>query len=318
MTNLRQISIFAVAACLTLGLITRTAHAERGIALDANGLDAKQRSALRAKIAKARAAHPGSFQKVASVTTIVVKLDREKRGPFASVSRPLHDLGKLALMPMLEMLALNGPARSTMTDTAWTGLSVSLIEAVGMQRDPVAIPVLDAIMEKHDEFWVVRAAAEALGRIGGDASAKKLAHLATTPGPKQQAVLSGIGDCRRPVAVHALAAFAEHVDDHDTTELTLRALGSMGNSWAWKTPVLAKTGDQAEVRGTAARALVAAFARVEDPALRLRAQKSILLVDDASTPDLIRAAKRGASDATRAALDRLAEKFAHNPLHKYE
>jgi HEAT repeat protein len=316
--NASKFAIVTLAAALMLLASARSAHADRGVVLGDKDLAPKQRSALVAAIQKSRAQHPEAFRRVAAVAGMVAKLDKEKRGRFATISRPLFAVGKHGLMPMLEMLAVSGPQRGKLTDSAWTTLRVGLVEAVGKHRDPVAVPVLDAILDKDSDLGVLRAAAEALGRIGDDASAQKLATLATHAGPKQQAVLAGMGDCRRPVAVHALADFSRKSADQATTLLTLRALGRMGNAWAWKTPVLQKTGEETDVRQTAAQALVSAYARYQDPALRLRAQKSIIMVDDASTPSLIEAEKNGASAETKAALDRLAQKFAHSPLHKYE
>jgi HEAT repeat protein len=316
---MRTLKFFAVllAAGLSMGAAMGTARADSGVALEVKQLPAKQQSALVTAIAKARAANPDVFKRTAVVASAVEKADRQKRGPYASMTRYFFALGKPAVLPMLELLAVKGPARGNMTETAWTSLRVSLIEAVGMQRDPIAVPVLDAILDNESEFFVSRAAAEALGRIGTDASAKKLVALAFTAGPKQAAVLSAIGDCRRASVASALADFSKKPADARTTRLTLKALGGVGNAWAWKTPNVSKTGEESAVRGTAAKALVAAFARLDDKDLRLTAQKAILLVDDASTPKLIEAEKRGASAETRAALDALAAKFAKSPLHKY-
>lgn len=316
---MKAFEFFAVllAAGLSMGAAMGTARADSGVALDLKQLSQKQQGNLTSAIAKARAQNPALFKRTAAVAAAVEKADRDKRGPYVSMTRYFFALGKPAVVPMLELLAVKGPARGKMRDSAWTSLRVSLIEAVGMHRDPIAVPVLDAILEQESEYFVVRAAAEALGRIGTDASAKKLAGLAVASGPKQLAVLSAIGDCRRSTVAAALADFLKQPSDLRTTRLTLAALGGVGNAWAWKTPNVAKSGEEAAVRGTAAKALVAAFARLDDKDLRLAAQKAILLVDDAGTPSLIEAEKSAASPETRAALDRLAAKLAKSPLHKY-
>ncbi|MFO0571486.1 MAG: HEAT repeat domain-containing protein [Polyangiaceae bacterium] len=295
-----------------------TARAESGVAISSKSLGVKPEAELKSAIAKARAANPAAFKRVERLPAAVEKLDKARRGRFASVSRELWHLGKPALLPMLEMLAVKGPARGNMTDTAWTTLRVSLIEAVGMHRDPVAVPVLGSILDHETEHYVVRAAAEALGRIGDDASAKKLAELATAPGPKQAAVLSGIADCRRAVAVSRVAKFLESPTDYETTKLALRSLGSMGSSWAWQTANVKKSGEESSVRPVAAEALVRAFARFEDKELRLAAQKAILMVDDPSTPNVIESVKSQADAETRSALELLAKKFAANPVRKYQ
>jgi HEAT repeat protein len=287
------------------------------VAADIKQLSTQQRGELLTAIAKARAANPTIFKRTRALAATVDKADQRKRGPYASMTRFFFALGKPAVLPMLELLAVSGPARGKLTDTAWTSLRVSLIEAVGMHRDPIAVPVLEAILDHESEYFVVRAAAEALGRIGTDDSAHKLLGLALRSGPKQMAVLSALGDCRRPVVTEALAELLRQPADATTTRLALRALGTNGNAWAWKTPALAKTGEESAVRSTAAKALVAAYARLEDKDLRLTAQKAVLLVDHPDTPALIEAEKIGASPETRAALAALAAKLAKSPLHKY-
>lgn len=310
-------AFFSLVLACGLLLGTGTAHAESGVVISTKQLSVKDGAALTAAIAKAKADDPTAFQRVAHVVAGVEKLDKNKRGRFATIAPHLAQLGKPALLPMLEMLAVRGPARGQLRDSAWITLRVGLIEAVGALRDPVAVPVLDTILDSERDYWVVRAAAEALGRIGQDGSADKLVKLARASGPKQKAVLAGIGDCRRLVVAKGLADVARTQADAELALLAVKALGGVGNSWAWKTPAVQKSGEEHEVRATAAAALVDAFVRFDDPQARLTARKAILLVDDPSTPALIEAAKRNASAATRAALDALAVKVANNPLRKY-
>ncbi len=318
---MRATMIFFAAATLSLALgVTETAHAAgpQGVAITVKQLNPKAQQDLTARIAKARAKHPGAFKRVLDVVSRVPELDKRRRGPFATITLGLKGIGPDALMPMLEMLAVNGPARGKMTPTAWTTLRVGLIEAVGIQRDPVAEPVLGAILDNETDYWIVRAAAEALGRIGTDASAKKLVALASKPNRRRTAVLSAIGSARRPVVAQALAKIVAETQDHQTTKLAIRALGDIGNVWAWKTPALSKTGEAGSVRSTAAKALVDTFVRLyRDQYLRAEVQKSLLLVDDPATIGLIEGAKSGASPELAAALDALEQKVANSPLHKY-
>jgi hypothetical protein len=283
--------------------------------VDVRRLDATQRTELVAKISKARVAEPAAFTVIARTPELAVEMDKNKRGRFAPVGRHLRRLGKPALLPMLEMLAVQGPRQGNLTDSAWLALRVGLIEAVGAQREAIAQPVLRAILDGETDYWVVRAAAEAIGRYGDDAAAKTLIGLAANAGPKQLAVLSAIGDCRRRVVAEALADMVRKSLDAKQAKLVIDALGDVGNSWAWKTPSVSKYGEETSVRGTAAKALVAAFVKHQG-SLRGQAQKAILLVDDASTPSLIAQARSGAPPATQAALDQLAQKFANNPLRR--
>lgn len=289
-----------------------------GVVLTVKQLDQKTQKDLTARIKKARADNPVVFQRVAKVASQVPELDKRRRGPFATITLSLKRLGPDALMPMLEMLAVKGPARGDMTSTAWTTLRVGLIEAVGIQRDGVAEPVLTKILETDSDYWVVRAAAEALGRIGTDSAAAKLVSLAEKPNQRRMAVLSAIGNARRPVVAQALSKIVASATDRRTTRLTIQALGDVGNTWAWKTPALSKTGEGGSVRSTAAKALIDTFVRLYgDKELRVELQKSILLVDDPATPGLIEAAKSGASPELAQALDALRQKFEKSPLHKY-
>jgi hypothetical protein len=312
MTTMKLISVLAAIALTSLAGLG-SARAD-GVA-DVRQLDAKQRSVLVAKIAQARAQQPAAFARIAKAPALAVELDRNRRGRFAPVGPHLRRLGKPALMPMLEMLAVSGPRRSDLNDRAWLALRVGLLEAVGAQREPIAQPVLNAILDAESDYWVVRAAAEAIGRYGDDASAKKLIALARTPGPKQDAVLSAIGDCRRRVVAEALSEMLRSAPSEGQARLLIDALGGVGNSWAWKTPNVAKYGEESPVRAAAARALVAAFVRY-DGQLQLQAQKAILLVDDPSTPELINAARSRATPAQRAALEKLAAKLDKNPLRR--
>ncbi len=284
-----------------------------GVVLDAHSaLAPKAAHALGRSIARAHVTHPEAFKKLSGLPALAKKLARHRRGRAIVLSPYLKSLGPTALFPMLEMLAVDAPARGSLSKDTWRDLRVGLIEAVGMLRDARSEPVLRAALEHNSEPAIVRAAAVALGRLGDDASAARLVQLATTPGAKQDAVISGLGECRRLVAARALARLS--TTSSAARELTvIRQLGNVGNTWAWQTPAVAKTSEGDAVRGVAARALVQAFV-ANTGELRTKAATEILLVDHSSTPGLIRAAKSGASPALRAALDELAQRFAKNPV----
>jgi HEAT repeat protein len=189
-----------------------------------------------------------------------------------------------------------------------------LIEAVGRLRDARSRPVLIAITKHTSEFEIVRAAVEALGRLGDDKSTKHLVAAVKRGGDKQLAILGGIGECRRAVVADTLAAMAAKLprDSARATSL-IKALGAVGNSWAWQTPDVSKSGEGAKVRSAAAKALLQLYIAY-DGDLRQKAAKAILLVDDPSTPALIENAKLGASSELATALDMLAAQLAQNPV----
>jgi hypothetical protein len=295
-------------------LASGNAVAGSGVVLDKSQLPAAQRQSLEREIVKAKTKNPQIFQKLAQAPDWAREADAQRRGPYGTITFALEALGPEAVVPMLEMLAVDGPPRGKLSDTAWSTLRFGLVEAVGLLRDPRSRAVLRAILDKSSDYLVVRAAAEALGRLGDDASAKHLARLAQRSGPKQLAVLNGIGECRRPFAADALASLAgKKPKDEAVARSMIRALGGVGNAWAWQTPALKKTGEGAKVRSTAARALIGLFVHY-DGDLRQRAESALLVVDDPSTPTLIANAKQGASPGLAAALDALAARFANNPI----
>ena len=303
-----------VLAGLSLTALPSVASAAPGVVLDKSQLPAAARTNLTREIGKAKTKHAQLFAQVAQAPDMAKEADEQKRGPYGTITLPLRSLGPDAVPAMLEMLAIDGPTRGKLSDGAWTTLQVGLIEAVGLHRDPRSRPVMMAIVDKQSDFHVVRAAAEALGRIGDDASAKFLATRVQRGGAKQLALLNGVGECRRVVAAQALASVAAKAPKDTMTALSvLKALGTIGNSWAWETPDVKKSGEGAKVRAIAAKALVKAFT-VYGGELRKKAETAILLVDDPSTPKLITEAKRGASPAVSAALDALAQRFANNPV----
>lgn len=313
-THLQGAGGFLAGALVALATLTPAREARAaGVVLDAHGvLTPKAAHSLDTAIATARVKHPDVFHKIAGLPALAARMEKHRRGRAIVLSPYLKSLGKPALFPMLQMLAVDAPARGSLSTDTWRDLRVSLIEAVGMLRDPRAKPVLRATLEHNGEPAIVRAATVALGRLGDDASAARLVQLATRPGPKQDAVISGLGECRRRVAARALARLSS--SSTGSRELTvIRQLGNVGNTWAWQTPAVSKSGEGNAVRATAARALVEAFVH-HTGELRAKATTEILLVDDSSTPGLIAAARSGASPALRAALDELAKRFAHNPV----
>jgi hypothetical protein len=91
----------------------------------------------------------------------------------------------------------------------------------------------------------------------------------------------------------------------------VRALGRVGNAQGWKTAGAVRS-EEAATRQAAAEALVPAFAAGNDRVRHL-AQVAILVVDYDGTPALIEKARASASADAQVELDKLAQKFAHNP-----
>jgi len=233
--------------------------------------------------------------------------------PFTMHFKPL---GQRALYPMLEALVFDAHTAADLPASASSGLRLGLIEAIGSIRDPRAIPVLAKILEVGRDDKTVRASSEGLARIGTDdalsilTAAALKAKTSDAGNDRERAILSGMHDARRENAARFLAKRLQQSPDAETARVVVKSLGGVGNAWAWKT--LSSQTEASATRGIAANALVDAYVRFPGE-VREAAAKALLVVDDASTPTLIRQAKSGASRDVSAALDELDRRFANNP-----
>jgi hypothetical protein len=301
-------------ASVLVGIVMAATPASAGVALKPAQLNPNVRTRLAAEIQAARAQEPRAFQQVAALRAKLPELDRSRRGRLVPVSSMLKSIGKPALMPMIEMLAFDPQADVGLSEEAALSLRVGLIEAVGMIRDERAAPVMQAILRASNaQPQVVRAAAEALGRLGDDASAKHLVGLASVESPQRLEILAGMGGCRRAVCVQALANAARSPLAEDEARTVAKALGEAANAWAWRTSALAKHPERERVRNDAAAALVDLVVRYSGGA-RDAASTALLVVDSPSAPALIAAAKTTADATTVAALTELEQRLANNPL----
>jgi hypothetical protein len=269
-------------------------------------------SALRSEVAKARAVDPRSFAMVNDIVALAPEANAQARSRHAPIALYLAKLGPSALMPMLEMLAID-PPRGVPASTA-PSLRRELIEAVGLLRDARGLPVLSAILDDATEDEATtRTTTEAIARLGTDEAASKiLAALSVAKDDRTRAIVAGMGECRRPNVTQALGDRLRATTDDATARFAARALGRAGNAWVWKTA--ADRTDEARIRETAARALVDSFVRRSGEE-RDAAANALLVVDFATTPALIAEARKGASPETAKALDGLAARFARSPLH---
>lgn len=296
------------AAALACGLLlSPAASAADGILVERAVLPARVQTDLATQIAAARAKEPAAFVSVREAVAHASAVDEKARGRKAPIGRYLAGLGPSALLPMLEIAAFDAPATPVTPK-----LRRDLVEAIGLLRDTRALPVLAAVVERETDADLVRTAAEAMGRIGTDEAASRLlAVLASTPkGGKRVALLSGMSECRRLSVAEAIATELGQRPDEATARVLARALGNVGNAWAWKT--LPSRAEENAVRARAARALVTAFVAYAGEA-RGAASNALMLVDAPETPSLIAAARAGASAETASALDALSARFARNP-----
>lgn len=239
---------------------------------------------------------------VASVRAQVPKLDAMKRGKLAASIRPsLEALGRSALTDLIS--AANEPRDPSWTDSAVLAWRVSVLEALATLQDPRAKGAFEkAIADESAHFLVQRAAAEGYARLGEYSVLEALIG--------RDAVVAGIGSLRTPQVARLLAAeLAKHPADA-RAKLLVKALGEVGNAWAWKT-LPANVELEQMTRNAAAAALVDAYVSW-DGEVRQAASNALLVVDAPATPALIAQAK--ASSRKVADLEALAERVAKNPL----
>lgn len=305
--------VHGVALALALLFATGEASA-RGAGLDPSALAPDTRRALASEISTARAATPELFKAVADVAARARELEaaaRTRRVPFTRYFKPL---GNRALYPMLELLVFDAKTPPELPPAAEAALRLGLIEAIGAIRDARTLPVLAKLLEDRDAD-TARAAAEGLAKLGSDESLGLVLDAAAQAksrggSDRERALLSGLRDARRARAAAFLAERLEEAPDRETARVVLRSLGGVGNAWAWR--ALPSQAEERETRALAARALVNAYA-AHTGELREAAAKSVLVVDDPSTPTLIAEARRRASREAAVALDALAERLANNP-----
>ncbi|MCS6898183.1 MAG: hypothetical protein RMJ98_00470 [Myxococcales bacterium] len=301
-------------AFLSLSANEARAH---GAVVHASRLPPAARASLAADVAKARKANPEIFRAVEQIADRLAELDANRRGRYAPITPLLKRLGPKALLPMLERAALQSPPRGNLSDTAWRGWRIALIEASSMIRDARSLPLYLAVLDSDEtDFDVLRVTSEAISRLGDETALQKLIALAKQPGPRQRPLLAGLGEARRLSAAQTLADASRGVFgplDDETARFVAKALGEVGSAWVWKMPTTPHKSEEAAIRALAAKALVDLFvARPGEP--RSSATAALLMVDDPSTPQLIEQARQGASPQLQQALDELAQRFAKNPL----
>ncbi len=298
---------------LTVAVISSGALA-KGVMLDAASMDAADQKAVLAEIARAKARSGETFTKVAGLYAQMPGADAMKRGRIAPVSPMLKPLGVDGAWAALEILAVNGPARGALTDSAWLAYRLGLIEAVGMAREPKMVPPLAAMLvSPSTEQGLVRPLAEALGRIGDDRAVASLVERARgETGERQLAILSGMGNCRRVKTTELLAATLDAETDEVRAKTLARALSDAGNAGAWRTPGASAKSEEGAVKLVAARSLVSALTRFEAEGLQA-ASNALLVVDANATTSLVKEARAQANPLQQAKLDAFLERFERNP-----
>jgi hypothetical protein len=306
------------AILLALLCTTSAAFADtpRGMLLSPDALESATRSTLETDIAAHRTAAPAAFVAIENVVREAAAIDAEKRGQVAPFARIFQGMGPGALLPLLEIVAVRGPARGTLTESAWSGLRAGAIQAIGKLRNPRAIPIMTAVLASDEsDFLVRREAARALGRMGTEAIANTLIAESALSRPHHAAVLDGMGWCRRAEVAVALSQRVPAAEAHTLPHL-LTALTDIGNGWAWRTSEVRENADhEMPVRATAGKALLAAFMELNGP-LRVEARKGLLVVDHPDTLAWIATAQSTSSPEMGALLGQLADRVKRSPFRR--
>jgi HEAT repeat protein len=300
------ISTMAIAA-LSLG--SAAALAQGGLAAQPAQLPAAARAALTQEIEAYRLVHPELFRAVLDVEGVRPEVYTTFRNPLPNAAPELRALGQAGLLPMLSALLIEGPRRA-LSDRERNALTSGMLEAVGRLRDPRSAPVLRAALEGTSKDPVVRrAAAEALGRLCGDADLALLIKHSAAGDELREASIHGLGQCKRVESAQHLASILDGAADDATAAAAVGALGLVGSSWAWKAmgPAAQPTG--LAVREIAAHALVKAFA-LRGGEVRARIGKSMLEVEHPILPELIEKARASAQPELQVAFETLQKQLA--------
>lgn len=311
---MKLVTKMALGALLALAMTASTGDASaanNGLVIDTAILTPTVRLNLKSDIDRAKLKNMAAFKAVNEVALNATELDKASRRPGAPLTNSFKALGPDALMPMLEMLAVEQSVPANQPPTARLALEHGLIEAVGLLKDAKALPILTGILAKTKDAQTTFMTAEAIARLGSDdAVATLTAALKGADVTRSRAIYRGLGACRRLASIQAISSQLDSHPDAESASILAKSLGHAGNAWGWKAG--GNSAEEGSSRDLAARSLMKAFVGYEGET-RIAAQKALLVVDAGVTKQLIADARKGASPSLSAALDDLAERFASNP-----
>lgn len=178
---------------------------------------------------------PEAFVRLDATRSTIIEEHVQSGYRPMNVARYLEGLGEHALLPMLWALVADDPRDWQMDLRTWRIWRIGLLEAVGRLRDERSIDVLKSSIESEPFPSVRKAATSALGRLDDEASIKDVIAFAQSSPEKRSAIVAGLGDARRHVALEYLVEVLASTDDVEEQRVAVRALGDWGNQWAWST-----------------------------------------------------------------------------------
>lgn len=281
---------------------------------DAPVTSSAELNALTKQIEGARKAHAAEFAAVKQLREEMPELDARKRGRIAPVGTTLDLLGPNAVWALMDDLIQDKPF-ANQRPSVRQGWRIGVLHALGRLRNPIARPVLERVVSQESDTWVLRTAAEALGKLQDQEAAEFLIKASAGEGARAEAVLEGMAHCRRLVVTEYLVGRLEQAKADSEKRALVESLRDHGNAWAWKTDVVAASGEGEQVRNLSAAALIRTYAK--EPQLQKELRKAILIVDSAESVALVQAEiSKASAPAAKASLEDLLKALASNPLHK--
>jgi hypothetical protein len=307
-------AVGAVIAVLGAGLAS--ADSTCGAVLCPGDLDAEQLQEVVGIVDSGRANAPEVFDRLAAVRAALPGADAAKRGRFVVIGPALASLGDEALPALLERIVVADPGPDRLEGSALAAWRMGLVEAVGSRRDPRAAAVLETICRHPDtEPDLLTTAAAALGKLETDAAASALVELSRAGGVREQAVLAGMGTCRRRVVAERLTEALRVPSGRDAFPAISRSLAIVANGPVWRAGLVRHPEEGAEIRQLATHALLAAYV-AGDENDRRELTTALLVVNDPLASDLIAGYRVCASPELAEALDRLVARLAANPVSR--
>lgn len=270
---------------------------------------------LETQIALDREARPELYATVEAIRLQAPELDARARGPLAVMGPAFSSLGSQATLAVVDALLRDPGFDSPQPPSVRRASRIGMLNALRDWRDPAARPALEAIIDSSEkDLSVLRAASESLAVLLDDAAVDFLIARSSGTDARSLAIASGLGMCRR-VEVASFLAGRVATTSGEARAVYLEALGDVANSWAWKTDVVAASGESVETRIAARDALLSLYLST-DGKVSHEATKNILLADAPGTVELLQELRLSASVAERERIDWLLERVRNNPLHR--
>ena len=261
------------------------------------------------------AENPHVFRQLAAIRGAVVETHIQSGYRPINVARYLDGIDEDAILVLLWALAVEEPRALGMELQTWRMWRIGLLEALGRLRDERSIPVLQSLIEDEPFPSVRQAATSALGRLDDEQSIAAAIEVARMSPEKRDAIVAGLGNARRQVALDYLMEVLGAADNTEEQRKAVRAIGDWANQWAWQTSSReAYRGEGQKGRQRIIDRLVDLYPSAGEE-VRAEIKKSLQLAGAAHSEQRATQRADAATDpAVRADLMDLAAKMAQSPM----